>query len=90
MPGPADLVDSLRLRFFCGSDVALRVEADRGLDPKFRQAAVELARRRGADIGKWNHEIRMILLDPNITGLDPNNPFWIEADGLMSGPLGGR
>jgi WD40 repeat protein len=68
LPGATELVNSLREQFYRWRDVSSRIEARRGLDSKLRQAALELARRRGDDIGRWNNDTRAILRDPKRTG----------------------
>jgi eukaryotic-like serine/threonine-protein kinase len=67
LPGAAELVDSLREQFYRWRDVSSRIEARRGLDSKLRQAALELARRRGDDIGHWNRDTLATLRDPKRT-----------------------
>ena len=85
-PGAAELVNSLREKFFRGSEVSGQIEADRNVDPKLRRAALELASRRGDDIGKWNHDTRAILDDPGRAAADYRGALQSAVTALQAYP----
>jgi WD40 repeat protein len=85
-PGASEALNSLRETLFRWSDVSGRLKADRSLDPRLRQAALELAGRRGDDIGKWNHDTRAILLDPARTAAEYRNVLQSATAALQAYP----
>jgi WD40 repeat protein/serine/threonine protein kinase len=86
VPGAAELVNSLRARFFRGSDVSAQIKADRDMDPKLRQAALELASRRGNDMAKWDHDTRAILEDPRRAAADYRGALQSAVTALQAYP----
>jgi WD40 repeat protein len=67
VPGSADLVSSLREKLFRWKEIDSRIQADGSLEPKLRQAALQLARRRGDDIGQWSRATSDIVRYPGRT-----------------------
>ena len=86
IPGAAELVNSLRERFFLLKDVSSQIKADRTAEPDLRQAALDLASRRGNDIGKWNHSTRAILDDPARSNADYRGALQSAASALQAYP----
>jgi Flp pilus assembly protein TadD len=59
---------------------------DRDMDPKLRQAALELATRRGNDMEKWNHDTRAILEDPRRAAADYRGALQSAVTALQAYP----